>query len=625
MSFLKQATSQAVRFGPFVDDGDFKTSEISLTIAQADMQLSKDGAAFAQKNAVGNATHDTDGWYSTTLDATDTATVGELILQVAGVTGALPVWVRWYVLEEAIYDALYAASAAGFDASGRVDVGSWLGTAAATPTIAGVPEVDLTHIGGDAQSATDLKDFADAGYDPGSNKVNGVVLVDTTTTNSDMVAEAPAASANADAVWDEARGDHVAAGSFGQVGELIVANGVVETDASNSALQVQTDLAEASNDHYDVMTILFTSGAEAGQSRLITSYVGATGIVSWNAALTGTPADDVTFVILSAGTTADAVWDEILTGTSHNIATSAGKRLRELAEAFVQASGTVAVVTDGHTVTLDAGAVATADYYPHSRLTIVEGTGAGQSRLIINYTAGRVVTLESNFAVNPDTMSLYQIEAADANVPRTVEHLASGYVAVFTNLTTITLDSLADANADLYVDCMIIFPDGAGAGQARRMSAYTAGRVVTLSPALDTAVAAGTSYRITAIGSANEIADLVLDEALSGHTTAGSLGKAIADIDTLTAALNDLSVGDVDSSISDALTVDTIAELSQGAPETNPTLVAALMRLYMALTHLLDVDSGFKEFTNNAGTVIWKKALADDGSNYTEAEGETGP
>ena len=43
-------------------------------------------------------------------------------------------------------------------------------------------EVDVTKIGGDAQSATDLKDFADAGYDPATNKVQGVVLCDTLTT-----------------------------------------------------------------------------------------------------------------------------------------------------------------------------------------------------------------------------------------------------------------------------------------------------------------------------------------------------------------------------------------------------------------------------------------------------------
>jgi len=49
-----------------------------------------------------------------------------------------------------------------------------------------VLDVNLTEMGGVSQSATDLKDFADAGYDPATNKVQGVVLVDTTTTNTDM-------------------------------------------------------------------------------------------------------------------------------------------------------------------------------------------------------------------------------------------------------------------------------------------------------------------------------------------------------------------------------------------------------------------------------------------------------
>ena len=42
-------------------------------------------------------------------------------------------------------------------------------------------KADVVAIGGAAQSATDLKDFADAGYDPASHKVQGVVLTDTTT------------------------------------------------------------------------------------------------------------------------------------------------------------------------------------------------------------------------------------------------------------------------------------------------------------------------------------------------------------------------------------------------------------------------------------------------------------
>lgn len=110
--FLRQSTSQIIRFGPFLDSTDGVTAETALTIAQADMQLSKDGGAFAQKNATGNATHDTDGWYSTTLNATDSATVGILLLQVV-VAGSLPVWHEFFVVEEAVYDAIYAASAAG--------------------------------------------------------------------------------------------------------------------------------------------------------------------------------------------------------------------------------------------------------------------------------------------------------------------------------------------------------------------------------------------------------------------------------------------------------------------------------------------------------------------------------
>lgn len=47
-------------------------------------------------------------------------------------------------------------------------------------------EVDLLQIGGVAQSATDLKDFADTGYDPTAHKVQGVVLADGCTANSDM-------------------------------------------------------------------------------------------------------------------------------------------------------------------------------------------------------------------------------------------------------------------------------------------------------------------------------------------------------------------------------------------------------------------------------------------------------
>ncbi len=113
MGFLKQSTAQLIRFGPFVDDTDGVTAETALTILQGDMQLSKDGGVFAQKGTAGNATHDADGWYSTTLSIADTATTGILILQI-NVADALPVWHEYQVLDGAIFDALYADSAVGY-------------------------------------------------------------------------------------------------------------------------------------------------------------------------------------------------------------------------------------------------------------------------------------------------------------------------------------------------------------------------------------------------------------------------------------------------------------------------------------------------------------------------------
>ena len=111
--FLRQSTVQTVLFGPCLDAGDGVTEETALTLAQADMRLSKDGGAFAQKNATGNATHDSDGWYSTSLNVTDTNTVGKLILNVHQPANMLPVRETFYVLEEVIFDLFYDAASDG--------------------------------------------------------------------------------------------------------------------------------------------------------------------------------------------------------------------------------------------------------------------------------------------------------------------------------------------------------------------------------------------------------------------------------------------------------------------------------------------------------------------------------
>lgn len=111
-SFLRQSTaSQSRAIGPFIDSTDFLTLKTGLTIANTDIKLVVNGGASANKNS-GGGTHRVNGVYGVTFDATDTATVGEMEVSVS-VSGALVVFHKFWVLEEAAYDAMFASSAPG--------------------------------------------------------------------------------------------------------------------------------------------------------------------------------------------------------------------------------------------------------------------------------------------------------------------------------------------------------------------------------------------------------------------------------------------------------------------------------------------------------------------------------
>ena len=149
--YLKQSTaSQEIPLGPFLNDTDGNTEEAGLTIANTDIKIWKAGATtLASKNS-GGATYISNGVYYCVLDATDTDTLGSLKIFIH-VAGALAVVVECVVLAAMVYDSLIG----GGDVL-QADVTQWLGTAVATPTTAGVPEVDVTFVSGQSQTARDL-------------------------------------------------------------------------------------------------------------------------------------------------------------------------------------------------------------------------------------------------------------------------------------------------------------------------------------------------------------------------------------------------------------------------------------------------------------------------------------
>lgn len=129
MWHLKQSTaSQIIPLGPFIDNTDGKTRKTALTIANTDIRLEKLGATtFANKNS-GGATHVENGNYYTTLDATDTNTLGPMRIHVDMTSGgALAVWLDCMVWSSAMYDFLFGTVApstqsASDNATGLLDL-----------------------------------------------------------------------------------------------------------------------------------------------------------------------------------------------------------------------------------------------------------------------------------------------------------------------------------------------------------------------------------------------------------------------------------------------------------------------------------------------------------------------
>jgi hypothetical protein len=119
----------------------------------------------------------------------------------------------------------------------------------------------------------------------------------------------------------------------------------------------------------------------------------------------------------------------------------------------------------------------------------------------------------------------------------------------------------------------------------------------------------------------------------AGTVTAAAIGTGAIDADSIAAAAitaAKFAAGAIDAAALAADAVDEIwdelmAEPAQGIPAAAPALRTVLAYLYTALRNAITVTSSTKAFTNDAGTVTFKKALSDDGTTYTEAEAVAGP
>ena len=130
---LRQSTQIVVRIGPFVDVTDGFTPETGITLAAADEAeaLRAGTATLDISGATWAAVTGADGWYDLTLSTTATNTVGELVIVVQDDSVCLPVYQRFQVIEEALYDGIFAASAAALSTLAGADIRTAVGLAGA--------------------------------------------------------------------------------------------------------------------------------------------------------------------------------------------------------------------------------------------------------------------------------------------------------------------------------------------------------------------------------------------------------------------------------------------------------------------------------------------------------------
>src|SRR5690606_35899188 len=110
---LKQSTATVVLIGPFLDADDGVTPETGLTVGSIDVDVykgvTKSDLTITASGGQNDMVHVANGFYSLELTATDTNTLGRLVVT-ANIAGALPVWHEFVVLPANVYDSLVAGS-----------------------------------------------------------------------------------------------------------------------------------------------------------------------------------------------------------------------------------------------------------------------------------------------------------------------------------------------------------------------------------------------------------------------------------------------------------------------------------------------------------------------------------
>jgi len=247
MLYIRQNATHKVLIGPVVAVGDGFTPVTTLSVATADEAeaiLHDNSTVVSISGYTFAAITSADGYYHLTLQSGISGTVGHMTVLINDDSLCLPVKADFTVVEEAVYDAFFAASGTGVPAAGALEATSQsiltdtaeigaagvgltvLATQASVNTIDDFLDTEVAAILADTNELqTDwvnggrLDLILDARASQTSvDTIDGIVDSILLDTGTDGVVVAAASIAGiADAIWDEAQAGQVTAGTFGEV------------------------------------------------------------------------------------------------------------------------------------------------------------------------------------------------------------------------------------------------------------------------------------------------------------------------------------------------------------------------------------------------------------------------
>lgn len=302
-------------------------------------------------------------------------------------------------------------------------------------------------------------------------------------------------------------------------------------------------------------------------------------------------------------------------------------------------------------ITLDASASATTDFYKGAMVMLTGGTGVGQWRLITAYNGTtKVATVAPNWATNPDNTSTFavilhagvDVELWQATVvatpdtagyPKVTNKTGTGTGEVLLSSGTVTTGTnndktgyaLSSAGVQAIWDALTSALTTVGSVGKRIADNLDAAVTSRLAPTV-----AARTLDVSAGGEAGvdwaNIGGPTTTNNLSGTTVAavsGAVGSVTGAVGSVTGSVGSLGAtakSDVNAEVVDVMTVDTFAEVS-GVPAATSTLKDKLNWLFFLSRNKHNTTATSDAVRNDAdGATVATSTVSDDGTTFVRGK-----